>query len=116
MINYPEKCLRGRSDCRPLSQIEADDHSTFVCCGDRLGDPHTWSVEQDRFTFCVKSQDGVDDIRYVGIYDIHSQLSVLSTALVMDDLGGGEIGAGERLAEWQDSLEPPDEPEEADGN
>jgi len=64
----------------------ADDESTFVCCGERLGDPSTWDVPQDIFTVCWKSQDGVDTLQWMDQYDMHSHLYVISRALLMHDL------------------------------
>lgn len=85
-MDYPEKCPRGRTDCQPLAQVLADDESTFCCAGERQGDPATWDVPQDIFTFCWKSQDGVDTLQHMDHYDIHSHMYVLSRALLMDDL------------------------------
>lgn len=85
-MRYPERCLRNRTDCQPLAQIEADSGESFVCCGDRLGDPTMWAVPQDRFTHCLKTQDGVDQMQHMDRYDLDSKLYVLSRALVMDDL------------------------------
>lgn len=48
MIRLPDACLRHRDDCQPLAQIEADDESSFVCCGrsERSDDPYRicWST------------------------------------------------------------------------
>lgn len=86
MMHCPEKCPRGRTDCQPTGQVLADDESTFVCSGERQGDPSEWSVPQDIFTLCWKSQDGVDVLQWMDQYDMHSQLYVLSRALLMHDL------------------------------
>lgn len=86
MINFPEKCPRGLTNCRPTGQVLAEDDSTFCCAGERIGDPSTWSVPQDIFTLCWKSQDGVDTLQHMDRYDLHTQLYVLSRALVMHDL------------------------------
>ena len=86
MKEYPAKCPRGLTDCQPTAQMLADDESTFCCAGERLGDPSTWEVPQDIFTLCWKSQDGVDQIQYMDHYDMHTQLYVLSRALMMYDL------------------------------
>ena len=86
MKNFPEKCPRGLTDCQPLAQVLADDESTFVCCGERQGDPTTWEVPQDIFTLCWKSQDGVDTLQWMDHYDLHSHLYVISRALLMYDL------------------------------
>jgi hypothetical protein len=87
MAMYPEKkCPRCRNDCLPLGQVLAEDESTFVCAGERLGDPATWAVPQDVFTFCWKSQDGVDTMQWMDRYDMHSHIYALSRALLMDDI------------------------------
>lgn len=85
-MELPKRCPRGCTNCLPLAQVVADDESTFVCAGERQGDPSTWSVPQDIFTLCWKSQDGVDVLQWMDRYDMHSQLYVLSGALLMDDL------------------------------
>ncbi len=86
MMRYPERCLRGRSDCQPLAQMEADTGESFVCCGERTNDPLERTVPQDRFTHCWKTLDGVDEMQHMDRYDMDSTIYVLSRALVMDDL------------------------------
>ena len=86
MMEYSGKCPRGLTDCRPLGKVIADDESTFVCCGERQGDPSDWSVLQDKFTLCWKSQDGVDTLQWMDRYDMDSHMYVLARALLMDDL------------------------------
>ena len=83
---FPKKCPRGRDDCQPLGQVLADDESSFVCTGERQGDPAGWSVPTDTFTFCWKSEKGVDVLQRMDRYDLHSHLYAISRALVMDDL------------------------------
>ena len=94
MMHCPEKCPRGLTDCQPTGQVIADDESTFVCAGQRLGDPSTWAVPQDIFTLCWKSQDGVDTLQWMDQYDMHSQLYVMSRALLMHDLNALEYVEG----------------------
>lgn len=50
----PQKCLRDLKTCEPLSQIEADDHSSFFCCGENDGSMSP--ISQDKFTVCFKGK------------------------------------------------------------
>ena len=94
MMNFPEKCPRGLTNCQPTGQVLAEDESSFCCAGERTDDPATWDVEQDIFTLCWKSQDGVDVIQYMDQYDMHTQLYVLSRALLLHDLGDAPASEG----------------------
>jgi hypothetical protein len=60
MISIPFDCPRKRTDCRSLSNIIADDNSTFFCCGENNGESR--SVEQDKYTVCFKGEyrDAID--------------------------------------------------------
>ena len=81
----PSKCLRNRGDCMPLSQIEADDHSTFLCCGENDGSHR--SVNQDKYTLCIKSCEGIDDIRNCDKRDLIHQASIIMGALAIIEDG-----------------------------
>lgn len=85
-MRYPERCLRNRTDCQPLSQMQSDGSESFICCGERTNEPSERTVPRDCFTFCWKTQDGVDDMQWMDRYDMDSTIYVLSRALVMDDL------------------------------
>lgn len=86
MLDFPEKCLRDRSDCQPTAQLASDCGSSFVCCGERTNKPSERRVPGDRFTLCWKTLDGVDQMQFMDRYDMHSTIHVLSRALVMDDI------------------------------
>ena len=82
MMKTPERCLRNRDDCQPLAQMESEGGESFVCCGERTNDPSERAVQQDCFTYCCKTEDGVDEMQWLDRYDMHSTIYVLSRALV----------------------------------
>lgn len=87
-MSQSETCPRGRADCRPLQNVIADefapsgDPASFVCCG--YNKPDTRQVTGDRFTLCWKNE-AVDERGHWDRRDILDTLSVLSTALSIDE-------------------------------
>lgn len=83
VIELPEECPRGRSDCHPLSQIVSDEKPrSFICCGHNDGS--TRELPQDRFRLCWKNQM-IDEIGDWDERDIKDTISVLSQALSIDE-------------------------------
>ena len=80
MLFLPEKCLRGRDDCKPYAQIESDGGVSFYCCG--KNDGSNVAVKQDRFTFCFKGQHR-DDMSFNDKRDLTHNASVLIQALAV---------------------------------
>lgn len=85
MIYVPEKCLRGFSCCRPLAQIEADDGSSFFCCGENDGSDRP--IEQDKYTVCFKGPHR-DCRDYYDKRDLihHSSVMLQAVAAVQADV------------------------------
>ncbi len=81
-IHLPERCLRGRDDCQPLSLLASDEDTSFVCCGH--SDPESRTVEQDRFRVCWKN-DMVDEMGDYDERDMKDTMSVLAQALSVDE-------------------------------
>lgn len=85
MLYRPDKCMRERTDCNPLANIVSDpefgEPQTFICCGENS--PSCRSVEQDEYTLCIKSNEGVDDRRNLDKRDIIDQISVMAQSLSM---------------------------------
>ena len=80
MINLPEKCLRGRSDCKPLSQIASDCETSFFCCGENDGSKR--KIKQDKYTTCFKGEFR-DEISHSDKRDLIHQAAVLVQALAV---------------------------------
>ena len=80
MIEIPYKCPRGRNNCIALSNIIADDRSTFFCCGENNGETRT--VEQDKYTVCFKGE-GRDEESHNDKRDLHHNAAVLIQALAV---------------------------------
>ncbi len=80
MIVLPEKCLRGRSNCNPLSQIASDDETSFFCCG--LHDGTLSMVLADKWTVCFKGEHD-DSIVLNDKRDLIHNASVLLGALAV---------------------------------
>jgi len=85
-IRVPKKCLR-KTDCLPLSQIQSDCKSSFVCCG--YSSIKSRKYKQDKFRVCWKSDD-VDEVGDYDKTDILDTLSVLAQALSIDNHIKGE--------------------------
>lgn len=78
MITLPEKCLRDRNDCKPLSQICSDDGGSFFCCGENDGTAR--KIKHDKYTLCFKGPFR-DEISLNDKQDIAHQMSVIAQAL-----------------------------------
>jgi len=87
MIDLPEKCLRGYKTCEPLSQIAADDGSSFFCCGENDGSHRT--VAQDIYTVCFKN-DALDIMTDNDKRDLTHNAAVLVQALAIIEEGLAE--------------------------
>lgn len=85
MIDLPESCPRGRTDCEPLSQIIADELDDgvlcFICVG--LNDGETRAVEGDIFRHCWRNSD-TDEMGDWDHRDLIDTISVMSQALSID--------------------------------
>jgi len=79
-IFLPDKCIRGYKTCTPLSLIEADDGSSFFCCGENDGSDR--ELEQDEYTLCFKNSD-MDIEHHNDKRDLTHQLSVIAQALAI---------------------------------
>ncbi len=79
-IRLPDKCLRDDNDCEPLSQIQADDKTSFFCCG--LNDETRRTVKTDIYRLCFKNRD-VDEVSDNDARDLLSLSSVIIQALVV---------------------------------
>jgi hypothetical protein len=78
MIEIPYDCPRGRKDCISLAKIEADDGSSFFCCGENNGKMP--EVPQDIYTTCFKGAFR-DEISNSDKRDLTHQASVLIQSL-----------------------------------
>lgn len=85
MQKIPHKCPRGRNNCIALSNMVADDGSSFVCCGENNGD--TRPVEQDKYTVCFKGEFR-DTEEYYDKRDLlhHSSVMLQAVAVVQMDV------------------------------
>lgn len=80
MIVLPEKCLRERTNCDPLSQIASDDETSFFCCG--MHDGTLSKVLTDKWTVCFKGEHD-DNISMCDKRDMIHNASVLLGALAV---------------------------------
>lgn len=78
-----EKCPRG-INCEPISNVVAEDDSSFVCIGYHK-DSKT-EYPQDKFRHCFKSCANTDSMFDYDQYDLKSVISVMSEALLIDEL------------------------------
>ena len=78
MFLCSEDCPRGTT-CKPVSNIVADDGSSFVCVG-RHGQEKT-EYPQDLFRHCFVSPD-TDSMHDYDHYDLQSCITVFSAALL----------------------------------
>lgn len=76
-------CPRG-TDCKPISNVVADDDSSFVCMG--YHNTKNKEYPQDRFRHCFMSAAGTDSMFDYDEYDMKSVISVMSEALLIDEL------------------------------
>ncbi len=78
-----KSCPKGLK-CKPLSNVIADDNSSLVCVG--LHQEVKTDYPKDRFRHCFKSET-TDSVYDYDQYDMKSVLSVMSEALLLDELG-----------------------------
>ena len=78
MAKIRMKCLRNRTDCKPISQFLSPGAATYVCCG--LNDGTTRKHEQDVFTHCWKTAE-TDEISHMDTQDMTQTVAVLSMGL-----------------------------------
>jgi hypothetical protein len=76
----PGYCPRGLTDCESLSQIIAEGHASFICCGENDGSTR---VQQDRYRICIKSGAGIDSTQNGDKRDLMHQASVVMGALAV---------------------------------
>lgn len=84
MIVLPEKCLRGRSNCNPYSQIESDDKSSFFCCG--VHDGTINKLLADKYTVCFKGPHDDDVSLYEKRDLIHNASVLIGAVAVIEEL------------------------------
>ena len=77
-----EKCPR-QTNCKPISNVVSDDDSSFVCVG--FHNETKKAYPQDKFRHCFKSQV-TDSMFDYDEYDLKSVISVMSEALLIDEL------------------------------
>ena len=77
------KCPRNTS-CEPLSNIVADDNSSFVCIGKHNNKDKKY--DQDILRHCFKSAADTDSMFDYDEYDLKSVISVMSEALLILEL------------------------------
>ncbi len=83
MHTFPEKCLRGRTDCKPYSQIASDCGASFFCCGENDGTMSESDVpEKDIFTLCFKGEFN-DELSCNDKRDLVHQAAVILGALAV---------------------------------
>jgi len=82
MIILPKKCLRNLDDCQPISQICADDNSSFVCCG--LNDGSTRKFKLDKFRLCWKNEE-INEMSDWDKRDLTDTASVIVQALSVSE-------------------------------
>lgn len=85
MLTIPDKCRRGRSECRPLSEIASDCGSSFFCCGENNG--QISPVEQDKYTVCFKGPHD-DKMAFYDKRDLihHSAVLIRAVAVIQADV------------------------------
>lgn len=81
-MTLPEKCLRGRSDCKPLAQIQSDCGVSFICVGHNLEKDRKY--KQDIFRHCWKNEE-IDEDNDWDKRDFLDTISVMSQALSVDE-------------------------------
>ena len=78
MLSLPEKCLRNKDNCVPLSQIAAENDISFFCCGINNGEGV--SVKQDKYTVCFSGPHR-NSMAFYDKRDIVHQVAVMTHAL-----------------------------------
>jgi hypothetical protein len=81
-----EICPRGL-DCEPISNVVSDNDKTFICVG--YHNEKDKEIPQDRFRHCFKSSANTDSMFDYDTYDLLSVVSVMSDALLIDNLKNG---------------------------
>ena len=81
-----EKCPRG-TKCMPISNVVADDDSSFVCIGYHN---EKKDYPQDKFRHCFKSAANTDSMFDYDDYDLKSVISVMTEALLIDELNNNK--------------------------
>lgn len=99
MIPIPVDCPRGRTDCRALSTIMADDNSSFFCCGENNGEARP--VAQDKYTVCFKGPHG-DRLDYYDKRDLTHNAAVIIQALAVVEKCHDPEVQGEDWSIWGD--------------
>jgi len=77
-----DKCPRG-TKCKPISNVVADDDGSFVCVGYHGDKGKTYPA--DIFRHCFKNIN-TDSMYDYDEYDLKSVISVMSEALLIDEL------------------------------
>ena len=80
-----EECPRN-TECKPISNVVTDKGDDFVCIGYHKAIKVNY--HQDRFRHCFKSAGGTDTMFDYDEYDLKSVVSVMSEALLIDELNG----------------------------
>jgi len=80
-----DKCPRG-TKCKPISNVVNEKGDDFVCIGYHATKKKKYP--QDRFRHCFKSAGGTDTMFDYDEYDLKSVVSVMSEALLIDELNG----------------------------
>lgn len=77
------RCLRGRTDCTPLANLQSDEgEKSFICVG--CNHPKTREYKQDRFTLCWKN-GVVDEEGHWDRRDLLDTMSVIAQAMSTDE-------------------------------
>lgn len=79
-----ENCPLNKIDCKPLSNVVADDNSSLVCIGSSA--PESRSLMQDKFRHCFVNSETSTCYDY-DAYDLKSVISVMSEGLLLEELG-----------------------------
>lgn len=82
---HPVGCPRGRADCEPLSRRASEDYRTYMCCGENDGSHG--GPDQDRWRFCMVSEDGVDFLVNLDERDMIDSAAVLLSGLSYEAQG-----------------------------
>lgn len=84
-IDLPDKCLRGRDNCVPYSQIASENNESFFCVG--CHDGSISKVLADKYTVCFKGPHD-DKIALYDKRDLIHHSAVMTRALaIIEELG-----------------------------
>lgn len=78
-----KSCPRGEN-CKPLSNIVSDTKESFVCVG--YHNEANKDYPEDKFRHCFKSAANNDSMFDYDEYDLKSVISVMSEALLIDEI------------------------------